>query len=180
MAGDMTYISWLQSKIGPCPSQPEATYTQLFDQLNNMTFFPVMTEDSNRYMDGVGLRGRYLTATGHLPESRVDGCSILDMLAALAIRCEEDIMDRPCGESRIGEWFWRMIDELGLTWCDDEHAYNPLYVRDTIDRLNYRTYAPDGAGGLFRLKRPPEDMRNVEIWAQMMWKLNELIQEGLV
>ena len=41
-------------------------------------------------------------------------CSVLEMMIALSMRCEEQIMDDPDIGNRTGQWFWDMIDNLGL------------------------------------------------------------------
>ena len=42
-----------------------------------------------------------------------------------------------------------------------------------IDRFNQRAYQPNGAGGLFTLISPNVDMRQLDIWYQLMAYLNE-------
>ena len=41
------------------------------------------------------------------------------MMIALAIRCEEHIMDDPDAGDRTGQWFWSMLVSLGLGSMDE-------------------------------------------------------------
>jgi hypothetical protein len=93
------------------------------------------------------------------------------MLVALALRCEENIMDDPDMGNRTGQWFWIMISNLGLGAMRDSR-FNERRAEVVIDRLLSRDYEPDGEGGLFTVKGCKHDMRTVEIWHQMCWYLN--------
>ena len=99
-------------------------------------------------------------------------CSVLEMLIALAFRCEEHIMTDPDIGNRMGQWFWNMIVSLGLDAMDDSrfHEDRADYI---LDRFERRDYEPNGAGGLFTLNRPAEDMRRLDIWYQLMHYLQE-------
>ena len=68
--------------------------------------------------------------------------------------------------------FWSMINNLGLNRMDDE-SYDSFEVEDRLDIFMNREYKPDGTGGLFKLRKTRHDLRNVEIWYQMMWYLSE-------
>lgn len=48
-----------------------------------------------------------------------------------------------------------------------------LFMQYIIDRFNQRAYQPNGAGGLFTLISPNVDMRQLDIWYQLMAYLNE-------
>ena len=78
---------------------------------------------------------------------------------------------------RTPYWFWGMIGSLGLHGMTDD-CFHEEYVSDVIDRFLNREYHYDGRGGLFSLSNPRKDMREVEIWYQMMWYLDEQIQGG--
>jgi hypothetical protein len=101
-------------------------------------------------------------------------CSILEMMVALAIRCEEEIMYDPDIGDRTAQWFWCMIANLGLGGITDD-VYDRAYVDDILIRLLYREYEPDGRGGLFRIRNCEYDLREVEIWCQMLWYLNTIV-----
>ena len=72
----------------------------------------------------------------------------------------------------MGQWFWSMVVSLGLAAMDDVR-FNEGRAQFIIDRFNQRAYQPNGAGGLFTLIRPNVDMRQLDIWYQLMAYLNE-------
>ena len=102
----------------------------------------------------------------------LDGpCSVLEMLIALAVRCEETIMDDPRYGDRTSQWFWTMMSNLGLNHMTDD-VYNQEYITDRIYDFMERRYEPDGLGGLFYIKGCKDDLRDVEIWIQLCWYLD--------
>jgi hypothetical protein len=104
----------------------------------------------------------------------LDGpCTVLEMMIALANRCEETIMDDPDIGDRTGQWFWGMITNMGLGSMSDDR-YDRRYVEYVITRLLDREYEPDGTGGLFTVRDCDRDMRDVEIWYQLCWYLDSI------
>lgn len=81
-------------------------------------------------------------------------------------------MEDPDAGNRAGQWFWNMVVSLGLAAMDD-NRFSERRAEFVIERFNRRDYQPNGAGGLFTLQRPKEDMRTLDIWYQMMAYLNE-------
>lgn len=159
-----SYKDWLIAKMDG------QEYSEMFDILLGIEFCPQIGNDTNRAEDGIQLRELYLKETGgsyrKLP---VGPCSILEMLIALAIRCEDDIMKNDEYGDRTTKWFWIMIDNLRMsTYTDD--TITPI-VRNAIYskayKINSRTYDRNGFGGLWPLRDPKEDQRKVEIWYQM-------------
>lgn len=143
--------------------------------LHQWDFVYHMAMDENREWDGIDLRSRFEQETGwNAAEMEGDKCSVLEMMLALAIRCEEHIMANPDAGDRTGEWFWTMIDSLGLNMMDDAH-FDEAYFNGVIERFLNREYAPNGKGGLFIVERGNCDMRKVEIWYQMMWYLDSIM-----
>jgi hypothetical protein len=100
-------------------------------------------------------------------------CSVLEMLIALAIRCEETIMDDASMGNRTGQWFWGMINNLGLGGMTDD-IVDVGVVDSVIERFLARDYEPNGEGGLFTIRRCSEDLRTVEIWVQLLWYLDTI------
>ena len=94
------------------------------------------------------------------------------MMIALAQRCEESIMDDPEAGNRTGVWFWAMISNLSLD-CMSDDDFDELYVEEHVRHFLDRQYSYQGDGGLFFVRKPPMDMRRVEIWTQLNWYLNE-------
>ena len=169
------YFEWIYSLVSN-PNQLESfSYRYLLQHLHDIEFTYSIRMDENRAHDGVDLRRRFALNTGRLNEIDIlDGpCSVLEMMVALAIRCEESIMDDPLVGDRTKQWFTGMIVNLGLGSMMNVH-YDSYFVETTIQRFLNRDYEPDGRGGLFRLRHPKCDLRNVEIWYQMCWYLDEL------
>ena len=174
------YFEWMLSLINDPDYRPRASYRRLLDYLFDIPFEYSFPHDENRADDGINLRYRFAEEFQYdssLISVSVDitDCSILEMLVALAVRCEEHIMyDGDYGD-RTGKWFWGMIFNLGLKSMDDFH-FNSDFVDGIIQRFLNRHYAPDGEGGLFTIYNCDEDLRNVEIWYQLCWYLNEVIE----
>nr|DAZ12747.1 MAG TPA: hypothetical protein [Caudoviricetes sp.] len=93
-------------------------------------------------------------------------------MVALALRIEEHIMEDAAAGDRVGQWFWNMGVSLGLAAMDD-NRFSEERAASIINRFDRRDYQPNGAGGLFTLSHPTEDMRQLDIWYQLMAYLNE-------
>ncbi len=133
--------------------------------------------DDNREADGINLRYRFGYECGYedyIIAEYIDiaPCSVLEMMAALAIRCEE-IMERADNANLTGEWFRVMLRSLGLAKYDNAQM-DISAVRSITERFLDREYKPNGKGGLFTVSRKC-DMRNIEIWYQMQYWLDEKI-----
>ncbi len=170
----MLYFDWLTSLVAS--DRQADDYTCLLTELFYTEFTWTIDMDENRAVDGIALRTRFEQET----DCRCDWtefehpCTILEMMVALAVRCEEHIMDDfECGD-RTDEWFWAMISNLGLiTYTDDR--FNEHRVKTIIQRFLNREYAKNGRGGLFLVHDMRwGDMRDAEIWYQMNWYLDEL------
>lgn len=169
------YFDWMYKRV----MGSHLAYRKLLLRLNERKFTWLLQMDENRKEDGLDLRYRFGYEQG-IPEQDIvnlldiTDCSVLEMMVALSIHCEEDIMDDPDYGDRTSKWFWGMLKNLGLSSMDDGH-YDAAYVDEHIDIFLHRRYSPDGQGGLFHLKHCPEDLRNVQIWYQMNWYLNEIM-----
>ena len=102
-------------------------------------------------------------------------CSVLEMMVALSIRCEEHIMDNPDIGDRTGKWFLDMIVNLGLEKMTDDR-FDKRYVEKILHRFMNREYERNGDGGLFTVHHNRIDMRSVEIWYQAMWYFDEVLK----
>jgi len=148
-------------------------------------FMPLVPNDDNRIEDGKTLRYHFSLDEEHgfglklkpdeIKSYLIGPCSVLEMLVALAKKMEGIMWDSEYGD-RISQWFWKMINSLGLS-----HMYNEHFDEDeanaVVDRFLRREYEPTGKGGLFTLKHCRYDLRTVEIWYQMGWYINELAEE---
>ncbi len=139
-------------------------YERLLLYLSGRRFTWTVDHDENRAEDGFALRWKFSDEdfwTGRLPSR----CSVLEMMIALSMRCEDVVYDPEEGD-RVAVWFWDMIDNLGLMGMDNVH-FDRRYCDDVIDDLLDRCYKKDGKGGLFRTVDPNVNMRKSEIWYQM-------------
>lgn len=169
------YFEWLCSFVKPFVL--DHSYRFLMLHLFRTDFYAVIPMDENRASDGIELRYRFgrekrIRMSDIADVLDVKDCSVLEMMVALSLRCEEQIVDEPDVGDRTRKLFWSMINNLGLNRMDDE-SYDSFEVEDRLDIFLNREYKPDGTGGLFKLRRTRHDLRNVEIWYQMMWYLSE-------
>ena len=150
------------------------SYRQLFMSLHSIEFEYFIPYDENRAVDGVTLRYHYcrMHDCEDLEYCLSGPCSVLEMMIALAIRCEES-MDNPEKGDRTSQWFWSMITNLGLGSMSDGN-FNEWLVNDVITRLLEREYDPDGRGGLFRVRDSRRDMRTMELWHQLLAYMNTI------
>ena len=85
-------------------------------------------------------------------------------------------MTNPEFGDRTGQWFWRMIVNLGLGSMMDA-KYDEKYVEEVVNKFLKRKYEPDGHGGLFVFNSEYEeiDLRKMPIWTQMCHFLDTMI-----
>lgn len=172
------YFNWIYNLVSSTNHVNRVSYKKLLMCLHNIEFRCAIEQDANRAEDGINVRRRYsYDYRDDSLEDYLDGpCSVLEMMVALAIRCEEHIMDNPEIGNRTGKWFWDMIQNLGLGSMNDAR-FNKRFVEEKIRIFLDREYEPNGKGGLFTVKNTRYDMRNVEIWYQMCWYLNEVLED---
>ena len=170
------YFEWLCNLVCSSKTPESISYRRLLMELHSIEFTYSIPMDENRADDGIQLRYRYALQIGY--ESCLDclegPCSVLEMMIALAIRCEEDIMDDPRYGNRTSQWFWQMIVNLGIGHMTD-NRFNRALVRDNIDIFLNREYQPNDTGGLFVIKNYKGDLRTVEIWYQLCLYLDTVV-----
>lgn len=170
------YLDWIFSLIGN--TYDGKSYVKLLEYLHNCEFICLWEFDDSRAADGIEFRYRFGYENNY---SRIDistyldtrPCSILEMMAALAFRCEESIMSNPKYGDRTSFWFWGMISSLGLLGMDDRNL-DKQFVDDVIHTMLHHNYKKNGRGGLFTVHDPRIDMRRLNIWYQLNAYLNEL------
>lgn len=171
------YFGWLYYIV--CGEEEgRLTYSKLFKFLHSIEFTYSIDLDANRAQDGIDFRYRFGHEHGYSRDQiamKLDNtpCSVFEMMVALAFRVEEQIMTDEAYGDRTGQWFWNMINSLGLGHMDDSE-FNERYCYHVISKFLDRRYSPDGRGGLFVIENCDEDLRDVEIWTQCMWYLNEI------
>lgn len=170
------YFEWLCELIDAKRFSKRVSYRKLLMHLHNIEFTWIIPLDNNRADDGIQLRRRFALARNDLALQRclTGPCSVLEMMVALAVRCEEWIMDDEQMGNRTGQWFWGMIHNLGLSPMTDS-KFDRDFIDDAIARFLNREYEPNGKGGLFTVKHCDHDMRNVEIWCQLSWYLGSIM-----
>jgi len=169
------YFEWLCELIDIKRYSRHTSYRKLLMHLHNIEFTWFIPRDDNRADDGIKLRRRFALVRNDISLSEYIGgpCSVLEMMVALAIRCEETIMDDALMGNRTGQWFWGMINNLGLGSMIDS-KFKMEFVDDVIARFLNREYEPDGRGGLFTVRHCNHDLRTVEIWCQLSWYLGSI------
>lgn len=168
---DELYLHWLYSQIGSTKTKdPTKTYWGLAKMLLDKEFVWFVLNDDNRVEDGRDLRLEFLHAEGitEVDQHWMDlGCSMLEMMIGLSRRLSFEAG----GEPR--EWFFELIDNMDLYDLTDDRAISKRKVEQVLDQVIWRNYDPDGTGGLFPLRYPSKDQRDVEIWYQMQAYLIE-------
>lgn len=162
---DELYFTWLYSKVGSVEeANPSRTYWALCRKLFTKEFIWFVANDDNRAEDGRDLRDEFLNEEG-IVSVTIDwmrlGCSMFEFLIALSRRLDFE------AEQSIEYWFWFLMDQLGLKQYCDRVQLPEEHVDEILDRVIWRTYEPDGQGGLFPLREPHKDQRQVEIWYQL-------------
>jgi len=166
------YFEWLFDLVCGKRYAKEVSFRKLLIFLHETEFEYSIPNDANRARDGISLRHRFsLSFSDPVPEGP---CSVLEMMVALAIRCEEDIADDPQLGDRTGQWFWGMVVNLGLGSMIDSRFDEEL-AKEIVYRFLDREYEPDGRGGLFTIRDIDRDLRKVEIWYQMCWYVNHFL-----
>ncbi len=173
------YFEWMYNLVCADEYYKNLSYRKLLYFLHDTDFTYTIAMDGNRESDGIGLRYRFGNAYGYedaIVTSYLDDrpCSVLEMMIALSMRCEEQIMDDPTEGNRLGEWFWNMIVSLGLGSMSDD-KFDKRRVKQIVNKFLNREYQPNGKGGLFTVEHTKQDMRTVEIWYQLCWYLDEYL-----
>ena len=175
------YFVWLCHRIELDTMYVEfgKTYECLMDDLYSRRFYWSVEHDENRSTDGIDLRNKFADEFGYsrgfwldiLP----DYCTVFEMLIALAIRCEENIMHDDDYGDRTYKWFWEMLHNLGVLLYDDEN-YDKRKVNEIIDIFLNREYQEDGRGNIFvaqHLTRGDTPLAHFDLWYQANFYFEE-------
>jgi hypothetical protein len=165
---DDLYIEWLYKKaIGALGNKnPSKTYWKLAKHLYSWKFEWLVHNDDNRGEDGKCLRNDFIYDYNvediEIGWLQLD-CSMLEMFVALAERAAFE------SDMETGDWFWIFMENLGLKEYTDRHfdSDSEAAIDEACDRVIYRKYPRNGAGGLFPLRHAERDQRKVELWYQL-------------
>ena len=172
------YYRWLVDLV--CDDYYIKYYSKLLNDLYEREFIWSINRDEDRAIDGMGLRNRYCHKFKRT-ETRIiskfqEGCSVLEVMAALAIRIENEYMhDSRKDINNTKEWFWNMVISLGLDRNDD-CQYDHDRTVAILDAFIERRYRRDGKGSLFMIENLDKklDMAELDIWTQMNWYIDSL------
>ena len=162
-----TYIHWvLRDKLGLNERECRKNLC-LVSALAEVEFIPRHPMDENRAIDGLELRddfeyetSEYLDKSSGLPSK----CSMFEMLAALAIRCENQLMRNSLLGDRTSKWFFEFLDNLGVLDCDEKDV-------DHIVDICHEFL--DGRRNMFPLRKNVIKQKNEQIWKQLTAYINE-------
>lgn len=157
------YIHWVLKDKLRISDKDIRKYLHIVLALANVEFIWRHPMDENRAIDGLELRSDFEYETGgYLDKSSglMPQCTMFEMLAALAIRCENQIMRNSLIGDRTCKWFFEFLDNLGV--LGDERK-----VKNACDDFF------EGRKDLFPLKNKRINQKNEEIWRQLMAYLNE-------
>lgn len=169
---DDSYFRWLYRQVASLTvKSAQKTYWRLLKQLFTKEFIWLVPNDDNRVEDGRDLRNHFLEEMG-IEETDPNwmelGCSFLEMLIGLSRRLSFEAE----GEPR--DWFWILMRNLEMHELSDAVHIPINVIESKMDTVIWRTYEPNGVGGLFPLKYAIKDQREVELWYQ----LNGYLIEG--
>lgn len=173
------YFEWMYQLVSEDMHRKKLSYRRLLQHLHTIEFVYILPLDANREADGIDLRYRFGYENGYsdpMISSYLDDrpCSVFEMMVALSLRCEENIMNDPEIGDRLGHWFWSMIHSLGLESMTDSR-FDRRYVDRKIDIFLNRKYERNGRGGLVTIENCKVDLRSVDIWYQMNWYLTSIM-----
>lgn len=168
---DDQYLSWLYAQVASVRQRDRSrAYWGLLRQLYVTEFVWFVPNDDNRVEDGRDLRSEFFEKK-RIDEREVDWaylpCSMLEMLIALSRRIAFEAEGKP------SDWFWHMLKNVGLSGFTDASPGTYDEIDTVVSCIIWRTYDPDGHGGLFPLDDAREDQRKVELLYQLSAYLYE-------
>lgn len=167
------YYDWLLEHI-----KPDDYHWCLLRRLHQKEYIWLESVplDENRDTDGKALRVRFAEESEWKDEEVMDilagPCSVLEMLIALSLRIEDDVMYDASYGDRTGEWFRMILNNVKIYMSDDE--YYQLYVDDILNKILARNYYKNSKGSFFPVKNTcGKDWRKTDLWMQAQLYLNE-------
>lgn len=173
------YFKWLTEQVDFLDFPDK--YSRLFDFLHSKEFIWKHPLDRNRAMEALELRNLYCFEEPGKRKLRFSlPVTVFELLVSITRRM--NFICSSFDEDKTKVIFWRLIANLGLSQMTDPE-YDRLggddRVGDVLDIFMERHYQPDGFGGLFPMRNPRQDQREVELWYQMNQYLNDPNGEDL-
>ncbi len=179
------YFDWLLNRVGV--DKGHNGYSCLCEIMYEHQFIPIVEMDDNRWYAARRLRINYADDCGYSIheqdkvaaeiENEIGDCTFLELLVSLAENMRTETEDGPY-DAPASKWFDEMVCNMGLETYTNAmiNTYESAYgeADEAIMRVTYRTYRKNGIGGLFPLKKPKLDQREVELAIQ----LNNYIAEN--
>lgn len=170
-----SYFEWLLDFV--CQEDYEnANNIDICRELFETEFRWLIDRDENRAAWGVELRYRFCVENDIYAQNHdylgLGSCSVLEMMVALAIKMDDILYDDNYG-CRIYRWFWMFLENLGVKngrKCPD--------LSHKLDIFMDREYTFEGYGNIIQLPNTKTDLRNVEIWYQICWFINDFRSEN--
>lgn len=163
---DERYLNWLYGQVADVKKRHGREFQCLVHQLHQTIFVAFVPHDENRIADAKDLRYEYLSEhedeQGAREWTRAP-CTMFELLIVLSRLLAFEMDDE------VAPWFWHLIEVLDLEQFDDEeyddHAHE--VIEAALMRVIWRTYSADGRGGLFPLRDPVKNQKEVELWYQL-------------
>ncbi len=153
------YFDWLCARV---KTDDSPDYLGLFRILHTCPYLDPSGLDENRVADAKELRDFFLQESSMRANRDWirQEASIFEVLIAFS-----EIAAFQFDTSR-DKWFWQFITNLRLEDYRRVGIIDEPTIIDILERFVTRTYEPSGDGGLFPLRRPHRDQREVELWYQ--------------
>jgi hypothetical protein len=159
------YFDWLCTHI-KYPDNNKS-YSELLEVLHEREFVWVIGNDDNRIQDGRDLKRRYFHSKHHA-NSENQPISVLEVLIGISNRLAFLI------DSDAPSCAWELIENLRFhRFSRPVYPYQIDIINETLDKLIWRTYKPNGIGSFFPLRHSKQDQTQVEIWYQMTAYIEE-------
>jgi hypothetical protein len=160
------YVKHLKQIIGTPRGK---SYSFLIDALWRKEFYSRVLLDENRVNDAYYLREVLGYSVPVLGQARC-----LEILFILSRKAEFELSGTGTNFRNL---FWEFVENLGLKQYSDDAWDDPQVIfevdRILIDWLD-RRHSKSGLGGVFPLKDPEKDQRDVELWYQLnAWVLEK-------
>ena len=162
-----TYVRWVMKDKLNMKDREIRDYLGVCMTLSDIEYVWIHPMDENRAMDGLELRSDFEYETGeYLDKSSglLPKCTFFEMLAALSIKCENQLMRNLSIGDRTSKWFFEFLDNLGV-----ENDISDL----EIDKIVEDFMVGKGKNTMFPLKKRGINQKNEQIWKQMGAYLNE-------